>query len=1130
MKINANYDVSVIGAGPAGCVTALTMAQTGRRVLLLEANPGSARRLAGEWLHPPAVEMLERLGIDLGPSDPYLSGRGFAVFPDDGSEPVVLPYRVGTAGVSIEHHRLVGLLRDACEAHAHIDYRAQVRATRIDGQNLTLERKNGQTHLVYADLIVGASGRASVVHAALGLEKATTSYSRMAGLILSDVELPFEGFGHVFLGADGPMLAYRIARNKVRLCLDVPMSLPVNRDREATLWERFGPILPEALRAAFLRALTAKNVGWAQNQIRSRQQFGREGLVVVGDAAGHTHPLTAVGMTLGFADAAALAEAKSFAHYVRRRLRESRVPEMLAIALYEVFADPSDETVSIRRAVYELWRTNPEERLRTMGFLAGQDTRAAAFARSFISAIAICGRRLLTDGIRSGHWGHTADVTWDLADRMRWLLKGTLHLSPAEPKRAVPSAEERYGTALNASRPQAEVVAHPSVLSHLARCAREETEPGEALHRGVSALIAHQAEDGSWEGETVWCPMLPAQYVMTCHVVGQAIDDGRRRRLLKQFERTRLPSGTWGLHEVSEPYLFVTTLVYVAARLLGVKPDDPLIARAGDFIREEGGASQIPSWGKFWLAMLSLYDWDGIHPVLPETWRLPEWFPLHPAHYYCHTRLIYAPMAAISAERFKVHCSPVIQALRRELYPGAPYEEVPFGKMKDALRPADVFTPPSTALKAAYRVLSVVDRAASLGSRLGTRKDLLEQLREHIRYDLRATEYTSISGVSGLLNIIALWIRNPNDEDAKRALERLEVWVWEDEVDGTRIAGTRTATWDTSFAMQALAGVPDHPAVRGAVSRADAFLAAQRISRSTGEEHRFYRLDPTGGFCVAGRWHGWPVSDCTAEAVVARLGAGFAATRDELTSSVQFILRCQNADGGFGSYEARRSTVPLEWLNPAEMFGDSMTEHTYVECTASCIVALAEFSARYPDVMADRVRRAIAEGRDAVRRLQRPDGAWQGEWGVRFIYGTMFGIRGLLAAGVPPQDPDIRRACRWLLSHQRSDGSWGERHEVGATGFVAGSRGHAVQTAWALSALLDAREPNFEALERAARFLSAEQLPNGEWPKQEPVGIFFHTALLDYVLYRSYFPIWALAQFEARRQEREETRVIAASA
>ena len=76
------------------------------------------------------------------------------------------------------------------------------------------------------------------------------------------------------------------------------------------------------------------------------------------------------------------------------------------------------------------------------------------------------------------------------------------------------------------------------------------------------------------------------------------------------------------------------------------------------------------------------------------------------------------------------------------------------------------------------------------------------------------------------------------------------------------------------------------------------------------------------------------------------------------------------------------------------------------------------------------------------------------------------------------------------------------------------------QLAWALSALLEAQDPDWDVIERAARFLANSQLGSGEWPKQAPTGVFFHTALLDYSLYRSYFPLWALGQYETRRKQR----------
>ena len=57
-------DVVVIGAGPVGCTAALAFAAKGADVLVLEANPKGAQRLAGEWLHPPALDVLEDLGVD----------------------------------------------------------------------------------------------------------------------------------------------------------------------------------------------------------------------------------------------------------------------------------------------------------------------------------------------------------------------------------------------------------------------------------------------------------------------------------------------------------------------------------------------------------------------------------------------------------------------------------------------------------------------------------------------------------------------------------------------------------------------------------------------------------------------------------------------------------------------------------------------------------------------------------------------------------------------------------------------------------------------------------------------------------------------------------------------------------
>lgn len=33
-----------------------------------------------------------------------------------------------------------------------------------------------------------------------------------------------------------------------------------------------------------------------------------------------------------------------------------------------------------------------------------------------------------------------------------------------------------------------------------------------------------------------------------------------------------------------------------------------------------GGAAASASWGKFWLSVLNVYDWEGNNPIPPELW------------------------------------------------------------------------------------------------------------------------------------------------------------------------------------------------------------------------------------------------------------------------------------------------------------------------------------------------------------------------------------------------------------------------------------------------------------------------------------------------------------------------------
>jgi hypothetical protein len=318
---------------------------------------------------------------------------------------------------------------------------------------LASRTSNGGSDFLTADRLVGADGRGSIVRKSLCLSVARSICSRMVGLLLPDAELPFEGYGHVLLGGSGPVLCYRIASRHVRLILDVPLYCPAGRERAAFLWDGYADVLPIDLRAPFRRVLCAGAFEGAANGVRGRRVYGRGDRFLVGDAVGYHHPLTAVGLALGFEDALCLSHCQSVAEYRARRRPASRVAELLAVGLYEVLADSADEAVATRRAIYAMWRRRAAERTRTMGYLACRDTRVVPFAWAFSRTIGRALRGLGGAAWRSGQWGHAGRIAGALLGRLRWLIAGLLSSRVRGESRPAPLYRVERGSGVRAAPP-----------------------------------------------------------------------------------------------------------------------------------------------------------------------------------------------------------------------------------------------------------------------------------------------------------------------------------------------------------------------------------------------------------------------------------------------------------------------------------------------------------------------------------------------------------------------------------------------------------------------------------------------------------------------------------------------------
>jgi len=113
------------------------------------------------------------------------------------------------------------------------------------------------------------------------------------------------------------------------------------------------------------------------------------------------------------------------------------------------------------------------------------------------------------------------------------------------------------------------------------------------------------------------------------------------------------------------------------------------------------------------------------------------------------------------------------------------------------------------------------------------------------------------------------------------------------------------------------------------------------------------------------------------------------------------------------------------------------------------------------------------------------------------------------------QQPYIRRAVYWLISHQNPDGGWGETCRSYEDPALRGTGvSTASQTAWALMGLLAAGEARSQAVERGVGFLLHTQTAEGSWYEPEFTGTGFPKYFfIKYHMYQDYFPLMALARY-----------------
>ncbi|KAL7881991.1 hypothetical protein AOLI_G00088400 [Acnodon oligacanthus] len=648
----------------------------------------------------------------------------------------------------------------------------------------------------------------------------------------------------------------------------------------------------------------------------------------------------------------------------------------------------------------------------------------------------------------------------------------------------------------------------------------------EAALKGMDFYSQLQAEDGHWAGDYGGPLFLLPGLLITCHVANISLPEAYKKEMVRYLRSVQLSDGGWGLHIEDKSTVFGTALNYTTLRILGVGPDDPDMVRARNNLHSKGGAVGIPSWGKFWLAILNVYSWEGMNTLFPEMWLFPSWMPAHPSTLWCHCRQVYLPMSYCYAVRLAAKEDPLVLSLRQELYV-QDYATINWPAQRNNIAACDIYTPHSNLLTVAYLILNVYEAHHSTTLREKAVKDLYD----HIKADDRFTKCISIGPISKTINMLVRWhVDGPSSAVFQEHVSRIPDYLWLG-LDGMKMQGTNgSQLWDTAFAAQAFleAGAQDNPRFTKSLKKAHQFFNVTQIKENPPQYEKYYRQMNKGGFPFSTRDCGWIVADCTAEGLKSVMllqeRCSFITDHipaERLFDAVNVLLSMKNADGGFATYETKRGGKLLELLNPSEVFGDIMIDYTYVECTSAAMQALQHFHHVYPEHRAQEIRNMLQQGLDYCRRIQRPDGSWEGSWGVCFTYGVWFGLEAFACMGYTFRDgydglvcAEVRRACDFLLSKQMEDGGWGEDFEsCEQRRYVQSKNSQIHNTCWALLGLMAVRYPDLKVIEHGIQVLIDKQLPNGDWPQENISGVFNKSCAISYTSYRNVFPIWTLGRF-----------------
>jgi 2-octaprenyl-6-methoxyphenol hydroxylase len=314
MKSSFTAQVAVVGAGPAGLISAIALAAAGIETLLIAPRAQPDHRTTA--LLAGSVTALDTLGVWPACAPDAAPLKKLRII-DDTRRLLRAPEVLFAAdeidceafGYNIENRHLMAALQARAASLSLASIATPALTIESDSSDVTIKHADGEARV---QLAIGADGARSMCRAAAGILTRRRAYPQAALTLNLAHSKPHEDTSTEFHTEQGPFTLVPLPGrrsslvgvftpaqcNELAAMDDAALSAAIERRAHSLL----GPMTAEAGRGVFSLA------------VETADCFARNRVILVGEAAHVVPPIGAQGLNLGIRDAASVAEIVAAAH------------------------------------------------------------------------------------------------------------------------------------------------------------------------------------------------------------------------------------------------------------------------------------------------------------------------------------------------------------------------------------------------------------------------------------------------------------------------------------------------------------------------------------------------------------------------------------------------------------------------------------------------------------------------------------------------------------------------------------------------------------------------------------------------------------------------------------------------